>query len=274
MKTIIKASAFASKLFSYQNCCLSLFFLLLLSSCTSVQTNQDENLHPAFNYTSVQQENLVYHIATIQLNHPEISIGATAPVHSSMYTTLGETTKSFAKKTGAYLAINASPFSYPATRLSSKRTIEGAYIHSGVLASPVNSNYAALCFTKEKKAFIVNEQTVENTQDAYYAFSGFWTILENKTIYDFKDIKDARTAVGISEDGFMLYILTVEKNSRSRGLSFMECAQILKNSGASTALQLDGGNSTNLIFPTLPHQSVYSRRKVANNIAFFVDKKD
>ncbi len=254
--------------------------LLLLSACSTPSSTSIINTPPLpdeanpIQYTKYEniEQKLTYHLITVQLNNPSIIINASTPDSGENYEAIGKTTKDFATRQGAYFAINASPFSYPATRLSAKRNIEGLYIYEGKIISQPNENYAALCFTKDNKAFIINSQSLETTQEAYFAFGGFWTILENNTIPHFKDIKDSRTAVGISEDGFTAYILIVEKSAKSNGLNYMECAKILQNAGAYKAIQLDGGGSTSLVFPNAPNRSVVSSRKVANSIAFSLKK--
>ncbi len=250
--------------------------LLLLSACSTLPSTSidgpqllpDESSPIQYTKHESKEQKLAYHLIRVQLDSPQITITATTPTANTDYETIGATTKKLTQEQGTYFAINASPFSYPATRFSPKRDIEGLYIYKGKLISQPNENYAALCFTEDKKAFIVNSQSLENTQEAYFAFGGFWTILENETIYQFENIKDARTAVGISKDGYTLYILTVEKNAKSEGLDYMDCAKILQNAGAHKAMQLDGGGSTSLVFPNFPERSVFSNRKVANSIAF------
>ncbi len=287
MNIFSKASAPVSKLFSYKHhiqlfsICTILVIFYCSCSTTPFQSQDTTDYLQTTNNNPIQykkyenlKEKLVYHITTIQLDNPSISIVGSKPSLDSSYETKGETTKHFAYTQGSYVAINASPFSYPNTRLSSKRNIEGLYIHKGTLISNPVNNYAALCFSKNNKASIINKQQAIDSANVYLAVGGFWTILENNKIISFKDIKDARTAVGISEDGYTLYILTVEKNAQSKGLNYMECATILQTQGAVKAIQLDGGGSTSIIFPNSPKHSVYSNRKVANNIGFIFNPEN
>ncbi len=279
MNFLSKASPNRLKPFSFKLYIFLLSSILtatILMSCASSpkQTTPSIESNPSsitYSKHESSQYQSIYHLITIQLNAPEISIISTPPSNNSRFETIGETTSKFSQKYQPHIAINASPFSYPASPLSSHRMIEGIYIHEGTLVSEPNSRYAALCFYKNKKAYIVNSQTIENTQNAYFAFGGFWTILDNNEIIQFEDIKDSRTAIGISEDGFTLYILVVEKNAKSTGMSFMDCAIVLQHAGAIQAMQLDGGGSSGLILKNAPTNSVYSKRKVANNIGFCVN---
>ena len=232
----------------------------IIANSNSIQYYSYKNTYPT--------QKLQYHIVSIQLDDPLLRIISTLP--NADNTVTGQTTFDFAKKNGAVIAMNATPFSYPKFSLSSKRTIVGLYINEGKVVSTGIQKYAALCFGKDNKAFIVDSQIDPRIFDAWYAFGGFWTILENDIVYEFKDIKDARTVVGINSDGNKLYVLVVEKNNKSLGLNYMECAEILKNHGAVKAMQLDGGGSSSLILNKNKQDSVVSLRKVAINLGFNV----
>lgn len=294
MKLSSKASGFILRLFLFKPIIISITLLLclfIITSCVNTPSKSSPTpkkqfiadmqwatpewieLTPPISYYSYQAtdstEPLIYHLVRVQLNDPSISINATKPNNTDSYKTIGKRTEDYVKQSGAFIGINASPFTYPASMFSRKRDIVGLYIHKGVIASKAKSEYAALCFDKDKRAFIVNSQAQSDTDTAWFAFGGFWTILQQDTIYQFKNVQESRTAVGISDDGYTLYILTVEKNNKSTGLSFMNCAQILQQAGAKTAMQLDGGGSTSLVFKDYPQYSLLSSRKVANNLGIF-----
>lgn len=260
--------------------CLKLFlitalFLFLFGSCatTKIQGTITENvLHNSdsvqyvLHKNTIPNEQLVYHLLTIQLDDPTLEIIANVPSNEEIF--IGETTLEFAQKNNVDVAITATPFSYPYTRFSSERKLEGIYIYKGQMYSKPIKEKAALCFTKDKKAYIVDSQCDREVWDAYYAFGGFWTTFEDDIMLQFKNRMEARTAVGLSEDGYTLYLLIVEKNNSSLGLNYMDCSKILKNAGAFKAIQLDGGGSTSLIFNESEEKSVISKRKVANNFGF------
>lgn len=58
--------------------------------------------------------------------------------------------------------------------------------------------------------------------------------------------ENARTAVGVSQDGKKLYLVTVDKGSHSRGVTLLELAQLMVEIGAYRAVNFDGGGSTTL----------------------------
>jgi hypothetical protein len=64
----------------------------------------------------------------------------------------------------------------------------------------------------------------------------------------FINTRHPRTAVGISEDGTRLYLVTVDgRQPASVGMSLYELADLMTRLGAREALNLDGGGSTTLV---------------------------
>lgn len=57
----------------------------------------------------------------------------------------------------------------------------------------------------------------------------------------------ARTAVGYSKDGMKAYIITVEKNSNSSGMTLVELQKFMTSIGIWKGLNLDGGGSTTMV---------------------------
>ncbi len=60
--------------------------------------------------------------------------------------------------------------------------------------------------------------------------------------------KHPRTAAGVSEDGKMLYLVTVEgRESNTPGMTQTELANLMLSLGAFTAINFDGGGSTEMV---------------------------
>ena len=111
--------------------------------------------------------------------------------------------------------------------------------------SEPQEKYAALAFFKEEigySAKIFDSQSEIQGKIPAFAVGGFWTILRGEKIYSFKDIKDFRSAAGISEDGKKLYLFC------GKNLSYEETAKILKEKNVFCAMQLDGGPSSQLYY--------------------------
>ena len=75
-----------------------------------------------------------------------------------------------------------------------------------------------------------------------------------------------RTALGITEDGHYLFVVSDGRTSESEGLSLYEMAEFMKSLGAVTAYNLDGGGSSTMYFngdvvnnPTTSGRSIKER---------------
>ncbi|WP_295149014.1 stalk domain-containing protein [uncultured Peptoniphilus sp.] len=92
---------------------------------------------------------------------------------------------------------------------------------------------------------------IEPNRNWKMMIGGHALLVENGAIKKYtKDIKSidgvrARTAVGISQDGKTVYIVTAEgRTKRSSGLTISELAQFMLDLGVDKAMNLDGGGST------------------------------
>lgn len=89
----------------------------------------------------------------------------------------------------------------------------------------------------------------------------------------------ARTAVGISQDGRTIYFIAAEgRTKRSVGLTLQGIGEFLKQAGAYTAMNLDGGGSTTLVSKPLGQmngqvaispEGYGAQRAVVNGIGIF-----
>jgi hypothetical protein len=89
--------------------------------------------------------------------------------------------------------------------------------------------------------------------------------------------RNARTAIGYSQDERWLYLVTAERSTGSTGLSIAELAQFMVMRGAHQAVNLDGGGSTSMsarplgyfqASPVLQHAHG-SERQVPNALGIF-----
>ena len=110
---------------------------------------------------------------------------------------------------------------------------------------------------------------MDNIEDFDYVFGGFFEILKDDKEVEFSySSRNSRTAAGISSDGKTLFLLVVEgeRKNLSRGLSYGECAKILKSAGSSDALEFDGGSSSSLF---IEGKNVLLYRNFRKCAAFF-----
>ena len=201
------------------------------------------NVSSTNNFSATATKN--YFLAEIDLSSSELEI-KTYPKSAGFSKPVS--VKKFSEQNGCFAAINANPFvtSSRINPLFSKRKPVGLYIDNFIRFSEPVEKYAAIAFFKEENGYsakIFDSQTeIENEKKPAFAAGGFWTILRGEKIHDFKDIKDFRSAAGISEDGRKLYLLCGKK------LSYQDTAKILKEKNVFSALQLDGGPSSQLYF--------------------------
>lgn len=88
----------------------------------------------------------------------------------------------------------------------------------------------------------------------------------------------ARTALGYSQDGRYVYVIAVEKNGNSTGMSLTELQSFMSNIGVWKGLNLDGGGSTTMVdrplaetSTTLTFNTEYGteQRSVVNGLGVF-----
>lgn len=114
-----------------------------------------------------------------------------------------------------------------------------------------------------------------------FAIGGFRILVDGRTVDGVEAIgavPAARTGAGISADGRTLYLVTVDGNESSSGLTCSEVADLLRSFGADDAVDLDGGGSSTFVTrdPGADHVTVRNRiasgveRPVPNGVGVFV----
>jgi hypothetical protein len=247
------------------------FLFLALVSCRTLPETENTHIRPEvglfpengqWNWQEIALEvrylafssdtyKLRWHLLKFALNTSQLTLHA-YPATSNLDESGifdGKKTERFATESGAQVVLNASPFTAPNGLLNKKRKTVGIYVYEGEILSPPIEKYAALVFLQDNCPLILSSQGEPLPADVRFAFGGFFEILKDGEIIPFFATSyDSRTAVGISEDKNTLFILAVEGENRlvSKGMSYEECALLLKTAGATDAIQLDGGSSTSL----------------------------
>lgn len=222
--------------FSAEN---TVFFPYVAS--TTVNTQQ---ICEGICFTSVHSKllDIQYHLVKIDLSSPSFEFCASPHTDEWRY---AESVRSFAKRTNALIALNTVPF-YAQSRLPfAKVKPAGLVIIDGTVVSEPRTEYCALAFFASSEglyARIFHSQADCQAQvpAPEYAFGGFWVILHEGGIIPFKDSKDFRSAAGLADGGKTLFLLA------GKNLSFYDCAVILKNAGADSAMEFDGGSSSQM----------------------------
>ncbi|MGP1459402.1 MAG: phosphodiester glycosidase family protein [Treponema sp.] len=200
----------------------------------------DEGIY--FTSFTSKQTGIQYHLVKIDLSNPALAISASP--HSDAWRR-AESVKAFAARTASLIALNTVPF-YAENRLPfAKVKPAGLVIIDGKTVSEPKAGYCALAFFADERGFcgrIFHSQKECLTQfpSPKYAFGGFWVILDGGVIIPFKEYKDFRSAAGLADGGKTLFLLA------GKNLSFYDCALILKNAGADSAMEFDGGSSSQM----------------------------
>lgn len=229
---------------------------------------QNDSFFSKFDFY-LKNEKTVCHLIKLNLENPKLKINFFPNDNfykEKNYSSQSISAAQFAKRTNSKIVINTTPFTQK-IKLISKKNLVGIYQVDNKQFSSPNKKYAALVFfyenqnlqnvEKKLNAKIIDFQTEQNLKnfnsdkiEIAGILGGFWQILGNEKIIQFKEIFDSRTAVGIDSDKNDFYILIIEHDgkvkSKSHGLSYEQCAKIFKNLGCENAMQFDGGSSTTL----------------------------
>ncbi|BCJ86747.1 phosphodiester glycosidase family protein [Effusibacillus dendaii] len=146
-----------------------------------------------------------------------------------------------------------------------------------------DASVAAFDGLKAGDSVSVTFQAKPDTLSAFqFAVGGNTVLLKNGAVQQLDDkTADPRTAIGYSEDGKTMYLVTVDgRRADSRGLTMKEFADMLQSIGVANSLNLDGGGSATMAVRqpgdstvTVVNQpSDGKERPVPNGIGIFTGK--
>ncbi|GAB4453247.1 MAG: hypothetical protein OHK0029_05690 [Armatimonadaceae bacterium] len=254
-----------------------------------------ETLEPGVSYQRIVRRKphpLVVHIVTVDLSREKLRFQVTPRDQKGSKPLLARTTSEYLREAGAQLAINGDFFDPWWAR-----TPWDYYPHSGdpvdILGracsngnwysnSPRRSRRPTLFLGKNNRAHIGT--TFPENFEPYNALSGHAIFLRGG---DFTGAGDRnrhpRSVVALDEKQNTLYLVVADGRQRfySDGATLKELAEILKAAGADTALNLDGGGSSTLVYSPSPGKvRVLNRpiqtgipgreRPIANHLAVFL----
>ena len=241
------------------------------------------------------------YFARVALDTPGLRVITTPPNGEAPLDTFGMRTTTFARRSGAVLAINASQFRPVEQEPFAPKDVIGLAVSAGERYSPDEGSQAFVGFRPDGTGMIARdgdeaaglparrEEAVEAAVPLQTAVAGRPVVLEAGRPREFGPARHPRTGVGLSRDGRTLYILVAEgrMSSRSIGLTLFEVGAWLRHLGAWSGLNLDGGGSTTLVVrdaqgrgePRRVNRSVHnpiwgSERVVANHLGFLLEGED
>lgn len=203
------------------------------------------------NITTVRKNNTTVYVADVKLS--DSSYLKTALAYDSFGTNVTETTSSMATNNNAILAINGDY--YGADR--SGYVIKNGVIYRNTVRS--DSEYPDLAAYKDGSFKIIYETEVtaeELLADGVVNLFAFGpSLVENGEISVDQNTevrqamtKNPRTAIGIVDKNHYILVVSDGRTNESEGLSLYELAEVLKEYGATTAYNLDGGGSSTMYF--------------------------
>lgn len=192
----------------------------------------------------------------IDLHAPGIRF-YTAP-HQGSLNTVASTTSQFLQKYGLQAAINANFFAPCCNAASEEKTVLGLAVSDGNTVSPPDGTpgqNASLLIDQKNHASIAETTDTTDITNVFNAVTGSGIIVEDglnvggDTPYGDGADPNPRTSVGLSQDGRYLYVVVIDgrQPGYSVGTTSTETADIMLAFGAYTAINLDGGGSTDLV---------------------------
>ena len=203
------------------------------------------------NITTVRKNNTTVYLADVKLS--DSSYLKTALAYDSFGTNVTEATSSIAGNNNAILAVNGDY--YGADR--SGYVIKNGVIYRNTVRS--DSEYPDLAVYKDGSFKIIYETEVtaeELLADGVVNLFAFGpSLVENGEISVDHNTevrqamtKNPRTAIGIVDKNHYILVVSDGRTNESEGLSLYELAEVLKEYGATTAYNLDGGGSSTMYF--------------------------
>jgi len=239
--------------------------ILVISSCTTTNIKYTpsifttiETIHPQWQtfangidyfHGKISSPALEFHALKIDLFAQELEIVVKGGANQENQTQSIKVS-TFVRDNNLQAGINATPFDIVSSKEGRAIQNVGIVISNGKTIAPPNPTYDALIFYKDGKAAIVNQSTINTTENIANTVGGFHQILTGGTpaqrTQD-KKAKHPRSVAGISQDGKYLYLAVIDgRRTASVGTSEEETALLLRSLGSWDALNLDGGGSTTL----------------------------
>jgi hypothetical protein len=243
------------------------FVSLALLALAHAQTGQYDwsaarDLCPGIKYAHVKADTprpLNLNCLQVDTRTPGLSFVTTPrcdPWEENVTETVRKSTRQFMQEARAQgvpmvVAINAdawTPWISATWDQPTRPNVKGLAVSDGVLVSP-GSGTPSLIIRKNGTLEMAQTEAATDISTIQTAVSGFAFVLMKGEVLPADAVLHPRTATGLSEDGRMLYLLTVDgRQAASGGVSYPELAGWLRHFGAYTGINMDGGGSTTMVW--------------------------
>lgn len=232
---------------------------------TTANSYSDGNI--SITLTEYRKYDTTIYVADVQITSE--SDLKTAFADSSYGRNITEKTSKIAEDVNAILAVNGDFYGAQES---------GYVIRNGVLYRDTAAENRQDLVIYEDGSFEVVEESEITAQELLD--KGAWQVLSfgpglvedgEITVSENEEVGKAmasnpRTALGVTEDGHYLFVVSDGRTSESEGLSLYEMAEFMQSLGAVTAYNLDGGGSSTMYFngevvnnPTTSGRSIKER---------------
>ncbi len=214
---------------------------------TTANSYSDGNI--SVTITEYRKYDTTIYVADVQITSK--SALKTAFADSSYGRNITENTSDIAEDVNAILAVNGDFYGAQES---------GYVIRNGVLYRDTAAEDRQDLVIYEDGSFEVIEESEVTAQelldkDAWQVLSfgpglvedGEIAVSENEEVGKAM-ASNPRTALGVTEDGHYLFVVSDGRTSESEGLSLYEMAEFMQSLGAATAYNLDGGGSSTMYF--------------------------
>src|SRR5882757_3854945 len=181
----------------------------------------------------------------------------TAPRQGSL-NTVASTSSQFLLKYGLQAAINANFFAPCCNATNEQKTVLGLAVSDGNTVSAPDGTpgqNASLLIDQKNHASIAETADTTDISNVFNAVTGSGIIVQDglnvggDTPFGDGADPNPRTSVGLSKDARYLYVVVIDgrQPGYSVGTTSTETADLMIGFGAYTAINLDGGGSTDLV---------------------------
>ncbi len=234
------------------------------SPVTTANSYRDGNI--SITLTEYRRYDTDIYVADVQIT--SVSDMKTAFADSSYGRNITKKTSEIAEDVNAILAVNGDFYGAQES---------GYVIRNGVLYRDTAADRQDLVIYEDGSFEVVEESeiTAQELLD-----KGAWQVLsfgpglvedgeiavsENEEVGKAM-VSNPRTALGVTDDGHYLFVVSDGRTSESEGLSLYEMAEFMQSLGVATAYNLDGGGSSTMYFngevvnnPTTSGRSIKER---------------
>jgi exopolysaccharide biosynthesis protein len=231
------------------------------------------------------------HLVFVDLTRPGVRVVTTGPNEDPDTETDVETTRQFAERTGAAIAINGGFYALTKEAMQKGKTdMVSLAVSDGVVISPWGTgqfdavNIGAdnvVTFIRQAKDDSTGSMTTPPVK-LFNAISGNVRLIEGGTILaKGGNPTYPQTAVGHTADRRLILFVSDGRQRFSAGMTYEELANVLAEFGAVDAIAFDGGGSATIVMtdPATGKPQVLNRpsdgreRRVGNNLGIVLESK-